>query len=103
MVNVINFPTRNALLKLLEGPKVFTMPHLAKNKSKLIREARALAKQKGHILGEFTIGRIVTGYPPTSFRGALTAECENCGAKVGIDPEHGAIFGEAFANDCGGI
>ncbi len=84
----------------LEGPKVVTMPHLAKDKAKLIREARALSAQKGHILGEFTIGRIVTGYPPTSFRGALTARCDRCGAELGIDPEHGAIFGEALEREC---
>ncbi len=100
MVNVINFPNRSARAKLLEGPKVYTMPHLAKNKSKLIREARALAKQKGHILGEFSLSRIVTGYPPVTYRAALSATCEKCGAQVGIDPEHGAIFGEAFADDC---
>jgi hypothetical protein len=84
----------------LIGPKVFNLSHLAKDKSKLIREARALSAQKGHILGEFTIGRIVTGYPPSASRGALTAKCEKCGAELGIDPEHGAIFGEALERDC---
>jgi hypothetical protein len=100
MVNVINFPNRNALIKLLEGPRVFTMSHLEKNKPKLIREARALAQQRGHILGEFSLSRIVTGYPPATYRAALSATCKKCGAQVGIDPEHGAIFGEAFEDDC---
>ena len=86
----------------LEGPKVVSMSHLVKDKTKLIKEARAFAGQKGHILGEFSISRIVTGYPPTSFRGVLSAECENCGDKVGIDPVHGAIFGDALENDCKG-
>jgi hypothetical protein len=84
----------------LEGPKVYTMSHLAKNKSKLIWEARSLAAQKNHILGEFAISRIVIGYPPSASRGALKAKCRKCGAEVGIDPEHGAVFGEAIEDDC---
>ena len=84
----------------LKGPKVITMSQGGKNRAKLIREARAFAAQKGHTLGDFTISRIVTGYPPTTFRGALTAKCLTCGDKVAIDPEHGAIFGEALENDC---
>ena len=79
------------------------MSNLEKNKTKLLREARALAAQKGHILGEFALSRIVTGYPPVTYRAALSATCEKCGANAGIDPEHGAIFGEAFEDDCGGI
>ena len=85
---------------LLEGPPVITMVQLGKKRAKLIREARAFAAQKGHILGEFTISRIITGYPPTSFRGALTAKCEKCEAKVGIDPIHGAIFGDVLEIHC---
>lgn len=84
----------------LEGPKVYSMSHLAKDKSKLIREARSLAAQKKHILGEFAISRIVIGYPPSASRGALRAKCQKCGAEVGIDPEHGAVFGEALEDDC---
>lgn len=88
------------MTKYLEGPKVYTMSHLAKDKSKLIREARSLATHKNHILGEFAISRIVTGYPPSASRGALRAKCRKCGAEVGIDPEHGAVFGEAIEDDC---
>ena len=69
---------------------------------KLIREARGLAANKGHELGEFALTRIVTGHPNTASRGALTADCEKCGAEVGIDPEIGAIFGEALQNHCKG-
>lgn len=69
---------------------------------KLIREARGLAANKGHKLGEFVLTRIVTGDPPTASRGALTAECEKCGAKVGIDPEIGVILGEALQDTCTG-
>ena len=86
----------------LKGPKVITMSQIGNNRAKLIREARAFAAQKGHTLGGFTISRIVTGYPPTSFRGALSAQCQHCGDKVGIDPEHGAIFGDALEHDCPG-
>jgi|GEM_PF-5425284 len=88
------------MAKFLEGPKVITMSRSGKDRAKTIREARAFAARKGHTLGEFTISRIVTGYPPTTFRGALTAKCLTCGDKVGIDPVHGAIFGEALENDC---
>lgn len=84
----------------LEGPKVITMSQAGKNRAKIIREARACAAQRGHTLGEFAISRIVTGYPPTTFRGALTAKCLICGDKVGIDPVHGAIFGDALEHDC---
>ena len=100
MENIIDLPNRAEPLKLLEGPKVFTVSHPAKDKSKLIREARSLAAHKGHILGEFSLSRIVVGYPPATYRVALSATCEKCGAEIGIDPEHGAIFGEAFENDC---
>ena len=100
MTNLTNFPDRPKLLKLLEGPKVLTRSHLAKDKAKLIREARSLAMQRGHNLGEFTICRIVTGYPPVTSRGALSAACKKCKAQVSIDPEYGAIFGEAIENDC---
>jgi len=88
------------MAKFLEGPKVITMSQTGKNRAKTIREARAFAARKGHTLGDFTISRIVTGYPPTTLRGALTAKCLTCGDKVAIDPEHGAIFGEALENDC---
>jgi len=85
---------------LLEGPKVITMSQSGKDRAKIIKEARGFAAQRGHTLGEFTISRIVTGYPPTSFRGALVSRCLTCGDKVGIDPVHGAIFGDALENDC---
>ncbi|MDI6852773.1 MAG: hypothetical protein QME75_04100 [Deltaproteobacteria bacterium] len=88
------------MTKYLEGPKVYTMSHLAKDKSKLIREARSLAAQKNHLLGQFAISRIVTGYPPSTSRGALRAKCRKCGAEVGIDPEHGAVFGEGVEDEC---
>ncbi len=91
------------MTEYLEGPKTVDMPHLAKDKPKLIREARALAAQTGHVLGKFAISRIVTGYPPTVSRGALTARCEKCGAEINIDPEHGAIFGEALETACPSI
>ncbi|MBW1991662.1 MAG: hypothetical protein JRI59_06035 [Deltaproteobacteria bacterium] len=87
----------------LEGPKVIDLSHLAQDKPRLIREARALSARKGHFLGEFTIGRIVTGYPPSASRAALTATCRKCGRELVIDPQHGAIFGSAVEKDCLGI
>lgn len=88
------------MTEYLDGPKVHSMPHLATDKLKLIREARSLAAQKKHVLGEFAISRIITGYPPSASRGALKAKCRKCGAEVEIDPQHGAVFGEALEDDC---
>lgn len=91
------------MTEYLEGPKTVDMPHLTKDRPKLIREARNLAAKSGHLLGRFAISRIVIGYPPSASRGALTARCVRCGAEINIDPEHGAIFGEILEKDCPSI
>ncbi len=52
---------------------------------KLIRQARNLAKQRGHKIGEFLATRIETGYPPIASRGCMVGICEYCGAKAAVD------------------
>ena len=73
---------------------------------KLIRQARNLAKQRGHKIGEFVVTRIETGYPPISSRGCMVGICEYCGATVAVDssppPGIPEIFGEALEKDCPG-
>jgi hypothetical protein len=74
--------------------------------SKLIRQARDLAKQRGHKIGEFLAARMETGYPPIALRGCMVGICEYCGATAAVasSPSPGSpeIFGEALEKDCPG-
>ncbi len=73
---------------------------------KLIRQARNLAKQRGHKIGEFVVTGIETGGPPIASKGCMVGICEYCGATVAVDgsPPAGSpkIFGEALEKDCPG-
>ena len=74
--------------------------------SKLIRQARNLAEQKGHRIGEFLVTRIETGYPKIASKGCMVGICEYCGASAAVDtsppPGGPEIFGEALERDCPG-
>jgi hypothetical protein len=52
----------------------------------LMQEARTMATNKGHDMGEFHLIQIDTGSPPVASESAMAATCEKCGAYVGIDP-----------------
>ena len=73
---------------------------------KLIRQARELAKQRGHKIGDFLLTRMETGYPPIPSRGCMVGICEYCGATAAVasSPSPGGpeIFGEALEKDCPG-
>jgi hypothetical protein len=74
--------------------------------SNLIRQARDLAKQRGHKIGEFLVARIETGYSPIASKECMVGICEYCGATAAVDtsppPGGAAIWGEALERDCPG-
>jgi hypothetical protein len=76
------------------------------DKAKLIQQARNLAKQRGHKIGEFLVTRSETGYPPIASKGCMVGICEYCGATAAVasSPPPGSpeIFGEALERDCPG-
>jgi hypothetical protein len=73
---------------------------------KLIQQARNLAKQRGHKIGEFLVTKPETGYPPIASKECMVGICEYCGATVAVDgsPALGSpeIFGEVLEKDCPG-
>ena len=76
------------------------------NISRLIRQARNLAKQRGHKIGEFLVTRIENGSPAMASRECMVGICEYCGATAAVDsappPGGAAIWGEALERDCPG-
>jgi hypothetical protein len=72
----------------------------------LIGQARNLAKQRGHKIGEFLVTRIETGYPPIASKECMVGICEYCGATAAVDssppPGGPEIFGGALEKDCPG-
>jgi hypothetical protein len=76
------------------------------NRSNLIRQARDLAKNRGHKIGEFLETRIETGAPAIPPRVCRVGICEYCGATAAVDssppPGSPEIFGEALEKDCPG-
>jgi hypothetical protein len=79
---------------------------LMTEQAKLIQQARDLANQKGHKIGDFLLARIETGPPETAAKDCLVGICEYCGATAAVDssPPPGGpdIFGEALEKDCPG-
>ena len=72
----------------------------------LIQEARNLAKQRGHKIGDFLLTQGETRYPLITSRGCMVGRCEYCGASAAVDtsppPGSPEIFGEALEKDCPG-
>jgi hypothetical protein len=76
------------------------------NRLNLIRQARNLAKSRGHKIGEFLMTRIETGHPAIASSGCMVGICEYCGATAAVDssppPGSPEIFGDALEKDCPG-